>query len=75
VRRGHPPHERLGASSVIHLGMMYVGTAVRDSYIRRRAGDWLAWKALVNPEMIRALGEDACDAIRTAIASIRDAAR
>jgi hypothetical protein len=44
-----------------------------DSYMRRHAGDSLAWKALVNPETIRALGEDACDAIRTAIASIRDA--
>jgi hypothetical protein len=44
-----------------------------DSYMRRHAGGSLAWKALVNPETIRALGEDACDAIRTAIASIRDA--
>jgi hypothetical protein len=43
-----------------------------DSYMRRHAGDSLAWKALVNPETIRALGEDACDAIRTASASIRD---
>jgi hypothetical protein len=40
--------------------------------MRRHAGDSLAWKALVNPETIRALGEDACDAIRTASASIRD---
>jgi hypothetical protein len=68
-----PFRERRTRAHIVqeHRAGTPIAAIMCDSYMQRHAGESLAWKALVNPETIRALGDDACDAIRSAIASSR----